>query len=210
MKKSLVIVFVLFAFMFSGVAEEPATSYEGVAIGVIGDWTSEYVERVRAFVQANTRIPVRLIEPVYVSADTLGGTLDVVAAFRGAEDAVVVFLYAGQGEFEEHTVYRYEQKAGIVNLRPLFDEEEETYLRRVEKLAIRSVALLFDVPLVPNPHSALWTYRTMEELDFMGRNLDPPSQMRLQQNAEALGITLIVPEWLLRRQQREATEEEAD
>jgi hypothetical protein len=56
---------------------------------------------------------------------------------------------------------------------------------------MRGIGLLLDVPQVPNPQSAMWSYRTMEELDWMGRNFDPPSLMKLQQNAIVMGLPLI-------------------
>jgi len=163
----------------------------GVAIAVIGELPEAHMERVRAFVEHNTSIKARLLDPQTSDADTLSGMLDELAHLNTPEQACVVFLYAGDRGFEEHTVYRYESGVGVVNAALMATDDEEMYLRRLEKLTMRSVGLLLDVELVPNPHSAMWTYLDMEELDAMGRNFDPPSLVRLQENARALGIPLI-------------------
>jgi hypothetical protein len=172
-------------------AETSRTPPSGVALAVVGDLSEADVERVRSFVEFNSAIPVRLLEPQSSEQESLVEILDELAPLRTPEHACVVFLYAGERSFEEHTVYRYEAGIGVVNATLMVVDDEERYLRRLEKLTIRSVALLLDVPLVPNPQSALWTYRTMEELDAMGRNLDPPSLLLLQQKAHELGLPLI-------------------
>lgn len=170
----------------------PDNGPDGLGMLVAGTWDEAALERVRAFVQRNTSVKVRVrpsleLEPL-APLDALN---DLLALERDPADAAWVVLYAGDQDFEPHTVYDYETRVAVVNLPVVATDVAETELRRVEKLTIRSFGLLLDVPLVPNPHSALWTYRTMEELDFMGRNFDPPSLIRFQQNAADKGIPLI-------------------
>lgn len=171
--------------------ETAATAPTGVAIAAIGDISAEHMERIRAFVEYNTSIRARLLESQPEAGGTFSEMLDALHTLRTPELACVVFLYAGEQDFEEHTVYRYESGVGMVNAKLMMTDDEERYLRRLEKLTMRSVGLLLDVPLVPNPQSAMWTYRTMEELDAMGRNYDPPSLMRIQENALQREIPLI-------------------
>lgn len=183
-------------------AEEETTTYAGVSLGIVGTLPVEQVDRVRDFVEVNTSIPVRMLtEPLTADEQhSLGAVLDQFADQRGEMDAALVLIYAGDQAFDAHTVYRYDEGVGIVNATLMQVPDEEQFMRRVEKLAMRSVGLLLDVPLVPNPQSAMWTYRTMDELDFMGRNFDPPSLIKVQENAAALGIPLIEdsPYWLMR------------
>lgn len=165
---------------------------DGLGLRVAGTWDDDALERVRAFVQRNTSVEVRVRPSLALDASTPLDTLqDLLGTERADADAALVVLYAGDQEFEPHTVYDYEAGVAVVNLSALATDVVETELRRIEKLTIRSFGLLLDVPMVPNPHSALWTYRTLEELDFMGRNFDPPSLIRFQQNAAEMGIPLI-------------------
>lgn len=172
----------------SGEQEGPPT---GLAIAAIGDVSADHMERVRAFVERNTSIETRLLEPQDATGESLSEIVDSLAHLRTPEQACVVLLYAGDPEFEDHTVYRYETGVGIVNAGLMAAEDEEVYLRRLEKLTMRSVGLLMGVEMVPNPQSAMWTYRTMSDLDAMGRNFDPPSLMRLQEIARRKDIPLI-------------------
>ncbi len=163
----------------------------GIVIAAVGDMPAAHMERVRSFVERHTRIATRLLEPQSASGEDFSEILDVLAHLRTPEHACVVFLYAEGDDFEEHAVYRYESGVGVVNAALMKTEDEEQYLRRLEKLAMRSVGLLMGVEMVPNPQSAMWSYRTMAELDAMGRNFDPPSLMRLHDSARAKGIPLI-------------------
>ena len=171
---------------------ETETTPDGLGLLVAGTWDEASLERVRAFVQRNTSVEVRIrpampLDP-FLPLESLHDLLNME---RDKADAAWVVLYAGDQDFEPHTVYNYEVGVAVVNLAAIATDIAETELRRIEKLTIRSFGLLLDVPMVPNPHSALWTYRTLEELDFMGRNFDPPSLIRFQQNAAEMGIPLI-------------------
>lgn len=176
-------------------AEDQNSQPEGLAIGVIGSMPCDQVERVRAFVEKNTAIAVRQLDTVEPAEPA--ALLEDAAAWvddrREPRDACVVWFYTGDESSEEHAIYQHEQATAVVNVNALMTDDEEVYMRRLERLAMRSVGLLLDVPPVPNPQSAMFSYRTLEELDRMGRNFDPPSLMRLQENAVDKGIPLIEP-----------------
>ena len=176
-------------------AEDQNSQPEGLAIGVIGSMPCDQVERVRAFVEKNTAIAVRRLDTVEPAepAALLEDAVAWVDDQREPRDACVVWFYTGDESSEEHAIYQYEQATAVVNVNALMTDDEEVYMRRLERLAMRSVGLLLDVPPVPNPQSAMFSYRTLEELDRMGRNFDPPSLMRLQENAVDKGIPLIKP-----------------
>lgn len=172
--------------------EDGADGYTGLALAVVGDMPAEQVERLRSFAEVNTSIPVVLREVQAYEEDALTVMARALADVRHPEDAALVLLYAGTQSFDEHALYLYEDFVAMVNTTALATEDEERYMRRVERVMMRSFGLLMDVPVVPNPQSAMWAYRTLEELDFMGRNFDPPSLIAIQRNAVAKGIPLIV------------------
>lgn len=172
-------------------AEAAETAFTGVGIAVVGELDEAAVERVRAFAERNTSIPVRVRDITLASGANLGKVADQLAPERVPEDAAFILLYAGESGFTDHTVYRYHARTGIVNVTLLQTDDEEQFLRRVEKLTMRSLGLLMNVPPVPNPQSAMWTYSNLEELDLMGRNFDPPSLRVIQRNAVDMGIELI-------------------
>ena len=174
-------------------AQDENSQPEGLAIGVIGSMPCHQVERVRSFVEKSTAMAVRRLDTVEPAepAVILEDAADWVGDQREPRDACVVWFYTGGESSEEHAIYRYEQATAVVNVNALMTDDEEVYMRRLERLTMRSVGLLLDVPPVPNPQSAMFSYRTLGELDRMGRNFDPPSLMRLQENAVDKGIPLI-------------------
>lgn len=163
----------------------------GVGLSLIGNLSPEQLERVRHFVEWNAAIPVHVREVEELAdVDALAKLPPAVADQQDDADAAWVVIIAEPNDFPEHSVYNYDLDIAVVNAAAVWTDDEEALMRRIEKLTIRGYGLLFDVPLVPNPHSAMWAYRTIEELDAMGRNFDPPSLKRIQENALSRGVPL--------------------
>lgn len=187
---------VLGAWMAAGLAvraEEPVAA-DGFGIALQGVLPPEAAERVRAFVERHTSIATRLRAVPPVEGATLDELSTALAAERHPEDAALVLLYACETVFPEHTAQHPDLGVGVVNVNALTADDDEVFLRRVERLAIRTVTRIMGAPLVPNPQSALWTYDpgSLEQLDRMGRNLDPPSLVYLQHEARRRGIPLAI------------------
>jgi len=175
-------------------AEDTEILARGIALVPVGPVEPALVERVRAFVESNTCVPVRIRKGDIVLKGSLYETMQGAAVAKEVADEMLVVLVWGGKEWPEHAVYDYAQMTGAVNVRLLLEHDEpepEMAERRVEKLVMRSVGLLMDVPQVPNPQSAMFAYQNMEELDAIGRNFDPPSLLRFQENVLKRGIQLI-------------------
>ncbi len=164
---------------------------KGMALVRVGDISEDLLERVREFVQNNTAIPVRI-------RDTRSGeanTLDDIGIIQGEEmkpeDVVLIVLAWPDEEHKVHAVYLYDERVAVVNARALdHPEDPDLYVRRVKRVVLRSAGVMFGVEAVPNPHSAMFPYRTLEELDAIGLNFDPPSLRRIQEAALEKGIEL--------------------
>jgi len=175
-------------------AEQNEVQARGIALVAVGPVESALMERVRAFVEINTCIPVRIKSTDALVQQSLYESMQKAAHAKEEGDEMLVALVAGSPDWAEHAVYDYEKMLGSVNVRLMLEREkpeQEMAERRVEKLVMRSVGLLMDVPPVPNPQSAMFAYQSLEELDAIGRNFDPPSLLRFQENARARGLRLI-------------------
>ena len=62
--------------------------------------------------------------------------------------------------------------------------------RRLERQVIRAICTLLGLEQSPNPQSAYSPYETLEQLDMIGRNLDPPWQKKMQERARELGLAI--------------------
>ncbi len=162
-----------------------------VALVKAGPVDEALLRRVKEWAERVLAIPA----PVAESLDPGDATMDAVAEQASArlqpEDLGVVVLLSGPGDLPNHGIYREDLRVVVVNVRLMQQgADEETFGRRMERQVIRGIGSLMGLELSPNPESAMADYTTMEELDQMGRSLDPPWLHRLQLRARELGIAL--------------------
>ncbi len=174
-----------------GHAEKPREEL-GIGLIAIGSFPPELLERLRAFAEFNTAMPVRIRLAQPYGGKALFEEGAALIAFKSPSDVALVALAYDDFAHTEHAVYRYTDGIAVVNARVLMpdDADEERWARRLEKLTMRSIGLLLDVESVPNPLSAMYPYQSIEELDMMGRNYDPPSLLQVQRKAMQRGIRL--------------------
>jgi hypothetical protein len=176
---------------FGAEAPVQAAPRNPVALVVAGPVDEAVVARVKAWAEEQLAIPVPLAEAL----ETKGASMDAVAREASArlapEDLGVIVLLKSEQELPNHGIFNPDLRVVVVNVnRMAKDADEETFGRRMERQVIRGIGSLLGLELSPNPESAMAFYSTMEELDMMGRNLDPPWLYQLQQRARAFGLPL--------------------
>ena len=172
-------------------AEAPAaTAEKGVALIKLGAVDDALVERIRAFVASNLRVPVRLLAAQEVASASLEEAAKQAAALLGPDDAFVVALAGFGPEVTTHGVSLPDIRAAAVNVTALqpSDNDAETLGRRVERQVMQSIGMQVGMGPCPNPQCAMWVYTTEEELDAKGRNYCPPCQDRAEQGLTAQGF----------------------
>lgn len=162
-----------------------------VALVKAGPVEDAIMERVKNWAETQLAIPV----PVAESLETQAESMDAVAAEASArltpDDLGVIVLLASDRALPNHGIFNPELRVVVVNVNQMREgADEETFGRRMERQVIRGIGSLMGLELSPNPESAMTQYSTLEELDQIGRNLDPPWLYRLQQRARELGIPL--------------------
>lgn len=172
-------------------ADEEGERPKGVTLVAVGELESDLVDRIQEFVVLNSAIPIRVLRRDASADGTLAGEGRALSDVQDERDvALVAWVTPGEAE-EDHIAYLQEQGIAVVNVGALRVDNEEQFARRMEKMTMRAIAVLLGVEPVPNPQSALFTYVSIEELDAMGRNYDPPSLMRVQESAIQRGVHLI-------------------
>ncbi len=168
--------------------EKPAV--EPVSLVAFGDVDPALVEHAAAWAADNLAIPVPVAEPAGLEGESLEDAV-TQAKQRVAEDSLglVVFVRPTSGE-TVHGFMRPDDRVVIVNVGGLSVDDPETTLleKRLERQAIRGTSMLMGLDPSPNPFSAMYNYQSLEDLDKIGRNLDPPWLKKLQQAADAKGI----------------------
>lgn len=185
------------AFASSAMAEdvvpEPVgTMMNAPAVTAVGPVDQALMDRAVRWSQDNlaVEVPTRVTTPPEVI--TLNSAAKALSEQVGDQDAGLVALVWTDEPEPVHGFMWPDARVVIVNVRTLMTDgaDEETIARRIERQVIRGIAMLYGLEASPNPLSAMWNYTTLEQLDAIGRNLDPPWLRKLQQQAEAWGVAV--------------------
>lgn len=193
MFKVLIYFGLLISYVMPAVGDDSAaTNKLPVALIMIGESNDSLVERVTSWAEENLAIPVPVLP---AQPETMIDSFEAVAEFgKGLLEpnrvGLVVLWRPSSTNETSHGAYYPDHKVAMVNLAAMYTEgtEQETIERRVERQVIRGICLAMGLEPNPNPQSAMFQYASMEELDAIGRNLDPPWLMRLQEKAMDVGI----------------------
>lgn len=206
MKHACILYSIVLALMLPGQARAEATPETGhrnpPAITVVGPVDAAVVERVTAWARDNLAVEVPLVDTEAPETITLQSAAEALSGQVGDQDGGLVALVWTDVPEPVHGFMWPDNRVVIVNVRSLYTEgtDDETIMRRIDRQVIRGLGMLYGLDPSPNPLSAMYNYTSLEELDAIGRNLDPPWLLKLQQQAEAWGVALDTesPVFLLR------------
>lgn len=154
------------------------------------------LERVRAFAERELHVAVRTLEKPKLAGkeNTAAGginfqTLEKAAARGKPEADVIRIVLAELPDEGQHLAVFTERGVAIVNVQPLYTEDSEVFARRVERQVMRAAAFSVGLPPTPDPFCVTRDYRSLDDLDRMGRNFSPPWQGRFAEEAAKRGLT---------------------
>jgi len=183
-------VLVLAAWVSIG-AEEPAGAVEKALLMVrVGNVDEALMGRLHDWAQRNLMLPVRMLTPLEVTADTLDGLADDLEKLMNPDDVALVAVVAPTNDLPAHGLSLPGRRIALVNAAALRkdDPDPERYGRRLDRMVMRGFGFLLGMVPCPNPQCALWQYTNNDELDSIGRNFCPPCQDRTLAAAGAHGI----------------------
>lgn len=169
----------------------PAKQMNPVLLTRVGDVPDALMDRLKAWAEESLVVPVPLGETLSVESDQLEGVVPTASQLLQAEDVGVVVLHAQATLDQPNGIYRPEARVVVINVTDMREgADEQTLALRLERQVIRGICVLMGLEWSPNPESAMAQYDSLEELDRMGRNLDPPWLLKFQERARELGIPL--------------------
>lgn len=191
-QRTLYLIMLLVAGMPAFSAEEAKPVREPVGLVVAGDIDAAIVERARSWAEENLAIPVPLRENMAAEGfSTFDEVAEKASSLVASNQLGVVVLWMHGTALENHGAFFPDKKVVIVNMKAMLDAPDtETAARRVERQVIRGICFNMGLELNPNPQSAMFGYTSREELDLIGRNLDPPWLLRVQEKALEYGIPI--------------------
>lgn len=147
------------------------------------------VERVREWMQRNLHYEVKVLRIPAWAGETAAEQLAELSELP-AESVLVTVILTERLEEGRHAEIIPERRLGFMQVPVLFEGETERDFRRLERQAMRIVGFSLGVPAQPMPFCALAPYRTLEELDRMGRGFSPPAMAQYRSRLVELGIPL--------------------
>jgi hypothetical protein len=169
----------------------PARQMNPVLLTKVGDLPDALMDRLKAWAEESLVIPVPLGESLTSASDQMEAVVPVAAQLLQADDLGVVVLNAQATLDQPNGIYRPEARVVVINVTDMREgADEEKFALRLERQVIRGICVLMGLEWSPNPESAMTAYTSLEELDRMGRNLDPPWLLKFQERARELGLPL--------------------
>ncbi|MCX7590311.1 MAG: hypothetical protein N2255_01650 [Kiritimatiellae bacterium] len=168
-----------------GVENPPLKYILLVNAGAVGE---KMAERLRSFAQNELDVPVRLVSVPDPKVKTLHDAGKPLFGAKGTNDVILIGLVVPDAEIPMHMAMLPDIKVAVVNAKALRHADEETYARRLERQVMRSAAFLLGLRSCPEPRDVTYNYRSIEELDKIGRNFSAPWRRDFQKAAEAAGL----------------------
>ena len=149
---------------------------------------ADLLERIRLFAEDQLHVPVRTLEkPMFGGAKSFQSLEKSVLRIKTDADISMIVLAGINGE-EKHLKVFAENGVAVINTQPLYTDETETFARRMERQVMRAAAFVFGLPPTPDPFCVTRDYRSLEDLDQMGRNFSPPWMGRFAGEAATRGL----------------------
>jgi hypothetical protein len=147
------------------------------------------VERVRDWMKSNLHYAVEVLRLPAWAGETAEEQMEALSGLPEAHILVTVVM-AERLDEGRHAVILPERMLGFIHVPVLFGSEEERDFRRLERQAMRIAGFSLGVPPQPMPFCALAPYRTLEELDRLGRGFSPPAMAQYRSRLVELEIPL--------------------
>lgn len=173
---------------------EGGTVHSPAVLVKAGNMDEALLMRLRDWAQEQLALSVPLAESLELgSVSDLNDVVEQAASRVGADGLGAVVLFVSTNDVPHHGVYRPEQRVVVINVNAMragAGADDEVLARRLERQVIRGICTLLGLDQSPNPQSAYSPYETLEQLDQIGRNLDPPWQKKMQERARELGLAI--------------------
>jgi len=170
--------------LFSGCS--PVPQEKAITILNSAAVDADLLERIRAFAETELHVPVRVTEGCPL-AGTCTAVYKKLLRIKKPHDAALIALAEMEGSGEHLAVFASEGIA-MINVPALYTEDAIKYERRIERQVMRAAAFAFGLPPTPDPFCVTRDYRSLEDLDRMGRNFSPPWQGRFAEEAAGRGL----------------------
>jgi|GEM_PF-1732225 len=174
-------------------AAKAAADVSVVNLHTVGKIDPALTRRLKTFIERNAMLAVRIADPIAPAGTKLVQQADSAKGQLDPKAVLSILLTTEHKDDTGHAHLNPTNKIAVVNVTNLIHEKQETTMRRVERQTTRAIGVSLQLKPCPNPQCGLFPYRSMEELDSIGRGFCPPCQMFRDQSAKKNDIKLRSP-----------------
>lgn len=161
-----------------------------VNLHTVGKIDPAVTKRLKTFIERNAMLAVRIADPIAPAGVKLVQQADSAKGQLDPKAMLSILLSNEHKNDEGHAHLNPTNKIAVVNVANLVAEKEETTMRRLERQTTKAIGLSLQLKPCPNPQCGLFPYRSLKELDSIGRGYCPPCQMFRDQAATKLDVKL--------------------
>jgi len=164
---------ILLAILITGYSASAEDSEKTVLLANFEAINGETLARVQKFVQEQLGIRIRATTLKQNSIPEKTFKPATFTAFKKDKDLMMIALVATTNKMPVTTLLSTNDMLAVVNLSEMKSPDAEIFPRRVERLVMRSIAFLSGLTPSPDPFCVTKEYKSLDELDKMGRNFCP-------------------------------------
>jgi len=146
------------------------------------------LELVRAHAEKELCIPVVSTNAAIPNPQSLNEIGKQARKTLNLKDSCLIVLGIPTTSSVQHYEIMPGEQTAIINVRALSSTNSVKYLQRLQRLTLRTTAIIFGVGMDLDPHCVMHEYKTLDDLDLLGINFSPPWGAKFRQAAKAHGL----------------------
>jgi predicted Zn-dependent protease len=188
--RNLILLFVMVTLIgLSACSSVPVSAEKALTIVNASGVDSSMLEQIQDFVGQQLQVPVRIVDDAALAEADRFQTLEA-AAMEKRHELDVIYIVLAALDSNQHLAVFEESRIALINTDALFTDDPKKFHRRIERQIMRAAAFCVGLPPTPDPFCVTRNYKSLEDLDKMGRNFSPPWQGRFADKAEELGLLI--------------------
>jgi len=190
---------ILLAILITGYSANAKEPEKTVLLANFEAINSQTLERIQNFVQAELSIRIRATTIKQTSISGNAMKPDKFKSFKKDNDLIMVALVATTNTMPVTTLLSTNDFLAVINLSDVKSTDNEIFSRRAERLVMRAIAFLSGLPPSPDGYCVTRDFRSLAELDKMGRNLCPPWKSKFNDYARESKLAMPIDDMNFKR-----------
>lgn len=159
-----------------------------VTIVNVGSLDTRLLESIRSHVEHELAVDVKVREMAPLKGGDLKEIGKKIAITKTTNEVCLIAFVTFPSNTAIHAAVMTNEQVAVINTLALSSVDTQKYVRRLQRWGIRGVAFLLGTGSDIDPHSVMFDYMTLDDLDNIGMNLSPPWANKYINAAKVRGL----------------------